>query len=71
MEAVCSSEMLVSTYKSTWCYTSEDQHRYLDTAREVQSLEKLSGAVSAGIELEWSLDWLGLSLRICSLWNIL
>jgi hypothetical protein len=29
MEAVCSSKTLVSTYKSTWCYNPEDQHRHL------------------------------------------
>jgi hypothetical protein len=29
MEAVCSPEKLVSTYKSTLCYNPEDQHRHL------------------------------------------
>jgi hypothetical protein len=29
MEAVCSSEILVSTYKSAWHYNSEDQHQQL------------------------------------------
>jgi hypothetical protein len=28
MEEVCSSAMLVSTYKTTWCYNPEDQYRY-------------------------------------------
>jgi hypothetical protein len=26
MEAVCSSKMLVTTYKSTWCYYPEDKN---------------------------------------------
>jgi hypothetical protein len=31
MEVVCSSEMLVSTYKSTWCYNPET-YNYIFTA---------------------------------------
>lgn len=27
MEAVCSSKMVVSTYKYTWYYNSEDKHQ--------------------------------------------
>jgi hypothetical protein len=27
-EAVCSSETLVSTYTSPWCYSPEDQHQH-------------------------------------------
>jgi hypothetical protein len=29
VEAVCSSEMMVSTYKSTWCYSPEGQYRHI------------------------------------------
>jgi hypothetical protein len=43
MEAVCSSETFVSTYKSTWHYKPEDQHRHLHHHKnlEFQILEML------------------------------
>jgi hypothetical protein len=37
MEAVCSSETLVSTFKSTWHYNPEDQHRHLHRRENLRS----------------------------------
>jgi hypothetical protein len=36
MEAVCSSETLVSTYKSTRRYYPEDQHRHLHRSENLK-----------------------------------
>jgi hypothetical protein len=33
MEAVCSYETLVSTFKSTWCYNPEDQHHQVPVVK--------------------------------------
>jgi hypothetical protein len=38
MEAVCSSETLVSPYKSTWLYSSEDQHGHRHCHENFKSL---------------------------------
>jgi hypothetical protein len=37
MEAVCSSETLVSTYESTRCCNTEDQHRHRHRRENFQS----------------------------------
>jgi hypothetical protein len=37
MEVVCSSETLVSTFKSTWRYNQEDQHRHLHCRENLKS----------------------------------
>jgi hypothetical protein len=37
METECSSETLVSTYKSTQCYCPEDQHRHLHPRENLKS----------------------------------
>jgi hypothetical protein len=34
MEAVCFSETLISTYKSTWRYSKEDQEPYFQRSLE-------------------------------------
>jgi hypothetical protein len=37
MEAVCSSETLASSYKSTWFYNQEDEHRHLHHRENLKS----------------------------------
>jgi hypothetical protein len=53
IEAVCSSEMLVSTYTSTWHYVAEDQHRIFHCRGNLKSHMKMLDCLSPLLYFSW------------------
>jgi hypothetical protein len=52
MEAVCSSETLLSTYKSTRRYNPKDQHRHLHRRENLKSNTPLKSYIAVTVKIE-------------------